>query len=103
MDAHTQTTTYSATGPLDKQEVGKQRVSNPAARREKRAFSSQETAPASFVASGAFPFIGTAGDHLEAIERRIRLARASHQPVAGLLKRQRILKARCAALGACHE
>ena len=54
MDAHTQTTTYSATGPLDKQEVGKQRVSNPAARREKRAFSSQETAPASVAASGAF-------------------------------------------------
>lgn len=54
MDAHTQTTTSSVTNAVDKQEVGKQRVSNPAARREKRAFSSQETAPASVEASGAF-------------------------------------------------
>ena len=54
MDAHTQTTTSSATNAVDKREVGKQRVSNPAARREKRAFSSQETAPASVAASGAF-------------------------------------------------
>lgn len=75
---------------------------NPEPRRDTRGPSCLETTPASFVASGAFPFIGTAGDHIEAIERRIRLARASHQPVAGLLRRQRILKARCAALGACH-
>ena len=54
MDAHTQNTTSSATSPLGKQGLGKQRVSNPAARREKRAFSSQETAPASVAASGAF-------------------------------------------------
>lgn len=102
MNAHTQATTSSVTNAVDKQEVGKQRVSNPEPRRDTRGPSCLETTPASFVASGAFPFIGTAGDHLEAIERRIRLARASHQPVAGLLKRQRILKARCAALGACH-
>ena len=54
MDAHTQATTSSVTNAVDKQEVGKQRASNPAARREKRAFSSQETAPASVAASGAF-------------------------------------------------
>lgn len=45
-------------------------------------------------------FLGTAAEHLEATEARIAEARAAHRPVADLLKRQRILKARCAALGA---
>ena len=45
-------------------------------------------------------FIGTAAEHLEAVERRIAEARAKHRPVADLLKRQMKLKARCAALGA---
>jgi len=45
-------------------------------------------------------FLGTAAEHLEAIERRIAEARAKHRPVADLLKRKTKLKARCAALGA---
>ena len=45
-------------------------------------------------------FLGTAAEHLEAVERRIADARAKHRPVADLLKRQMKLKARCAALGA---
>jgi len=45
-------------------------------------------------------FIGTAAEHLKAVERLIAEARAKHRPVADLLKRQMKLKARCAALGA---
>ena len=45
-------------------------------------------------------FIGTAADHLKRTDRAIREARADHKPVRDLLRRKRILTARCAALGA---
>jgi len=51
---------------------------------------------------GAFPFIGTAGDNLARVERAIDRQRKAHGPLRDLLKRQRILKARCAALGVQH-
>jgi hypothetical protein len=44
-------------------------------------------------------FIGTAADHLKRTDRAIREARADHKPVRGLLRRKRLLTARCAALG----
>lgn len=45
-------------------------------------------------------FIGTAADHLQRTDRAIKEARADHKPVRNLLRRKRILTARCAALGA---
>jgi hypothetical protein len=51
-------------------------------------------------ASGALCFTGTARDHLARVERAIERQRKAHGPVSELLKRQRVLKARCAALGA---
>ncbi len=47
----------------------------------------------------AFPFVGTAGEHLDRVERAIERQRRAHGPLRNLLKRQRVLKARCAALG----
>lgn len=44
-------------------------------------------------------FIGTAADHLQRTERAIREARKGHKPVRDLLRRKRLLTARCAALG----
>jgi hypothetical protein len=49
--------------------------------------------------SEGFSFIGTAADHLKRTERAIREARKGHKPVRGLLRRKRLLTARCAALG----
>ena len=51
---------------------------------------------------GAFPFVGTAGQHLARVERAIERQRKAHGPVADLLKRRARLKARVAALGAQH-
>lgn len=45
-------------------------------------------------------FIGTAADHLKRTERAIMEARKGHKPVRDLLRRKRLLTARCAALGA---
>lgn len=50
--------------------------------------------------SEGFSFIGTAADHLQRTDRAIREARKDHGPVRDLLRRKRILTARCAALGA---
>ena len=50
--------------------------------------------------SEGFSFIGTAADHLQRTDRAIREARADHKPVRDLLRRKRLLTARCAALGA---
>ena len=47
--------------------------------------------------------IGTAADHLSRVERAIADARAAHMPVRHLLRRKRVLVARCAALGAANE
>ena len=47
-------------------------------------------------------FIGTAADHLQRTDRAIREARADHKPVRDLLRRKRLLVARCAALGAAN-
>jgi hypothetical protein len=52
--------------------------------------------------SGGFSFTGTAADHLQRTERAIREARKGHKPVRGLLRRKRLLTARCAALGAAN-
>lgn len=80
---------------------------NPVPRRDMRGVSlstaQAATAPASLGASGVFCFIGTAADHLDRVERQLERQRASHGVVADLVKRQRILKARCAALGGRHE
>lgn len=45
------------------------------------------------------PFIGTAAYHLARVEAAIARARASHAPCRDLLKRRKLLVARCAALG----
>lgn len=73
------------------------RATEPRAARDNAAILPVANCP-SVSALGAF--LGTAAEHLEAVERQIDEARAKHRPVADLLKRQRILKARCAALGA---
>jgi hypothetical protein len=52
--------------------------------------------------AACFPFIGTAAEHLEQVEKAIDRRRKAHHPVADLLKRRRILVARCAALGVQH-
>ena len=61
-----------------------------------------KAATASAFGPGAFPFMGTAGDNLARVERAIDRQRKAHGPLRDLLKRQRILKARCAALGVQH-
>ena len=49
--------------------------------------------------AGGFSFTGTAADHLQRTDRAIREARKGHKPVRDLLRRKRLLTARCAALG----
>jgi len=73
------------------------RATEPRAARDNAAILPVENYPGASVLGA---FLGTAAEHLEAVERQIDEARAAHRPVADLLKRQRILKARCAALGA---
>lgn len=66
------------------------------------AFSARETCPGpAFLPTqaGVFPFIGTAAEHLERVRHDLEHARANHAPVAKLLRRRKVLVARCAALG----
>lgn len=46
------------------------------------------------------PFIGTAAQALQQTRKAIAEARKTHAPVKHLLDRERLLVARCAALGA---